>query len=143
MGCGVSKKKIPTEEPGKILKTTGVPEFDEQFNRAEEALEVIKKSKDRLQECKIDFVKCLGAEKHWSANNSFKELIKMMVVSLAIQGKGDLDQVGMVYEETCPYINVEKKKLTKPMKKMMVAYEILMEALNEIPERLSPFVPLL
>jgi hypothetical protein len=44
MGSGNSKRKIPLEEPGKILKTTGVPEFDAAFSQAEEAMAVISKS---------------------------------------------------------------------------------------------------
>ena len=42
MGCGASRKKIvPEEEFGKILLSTGVPEFDGAYNDVEDLLKLI------------------------------------------------------------------------------------------------------
>ena len=67
MGCGATKKKIPNEEPGKILRTTGVPEFDAAYQKCEEALALIKKDQSKLEQAKADFIKALGAEKQYAA----------------------------------------------------------------------------
>jgi hypothetical protein len=61
MGCGAIKKKIPSEESNKILKTTGVPEYDSLFAKCEDALELIRRYKSRLQEAREDFIERLGA----------------------------------------------------------------------------------
>ena len=85
MGGLIQKPIIPNEEPGILLRTTGIPEFDKQYQKVEETLGVIKKSKEKLEEAQADFISLLGAEGHFTANKSFKELIKMMLVCLAVQ----------------------------------------------------------
>lgn len=47
MGCGAARKKIvPEEEFGKILLSTGVPEFDGLYSDVEDVLKVISHQKE-------------------------------------------------------------------------------------------------
>ena len=47
MGCGASRKKIvPEEEFGKILLSTGVPEFDGIYTDVEDVLKLISHQKE-------------------------------------------------------------------------------------------------
>lgn len=107
MGCKLPKRIIPREEPGILLKKTGVPEFDSQYHRCEESLTVIKHAREKLEEAQGDFIRILGAEKHYAEKKSVPDLMKMMLVCLSVQGKGDLDSIGLTYEEESPFIDCQ------------------------------------
>lgn len=57
MGCSGYKQKIPDDEPGFLLKTTGIPEFDTTFKACEETLNIISYSKEKLDLATTKFVK--------------------------------------------------------------------------------------
>lgn len=114
MGALLRKPILPIEEPGIILRSTGIQEFDKQFQKVEETLGVIKKSKEKLEEAESDFISLLGAEGHFTAFRSHKMLIKMMLVVLSVQCRGKFEAIQLTYEDKSPFIDCSLQELKKP-----------------------------
>jgi hypothetical protein len=67
----------------------------------------------------------------------------MIAVCLSVQGKGDLESIGVTYLPNPPFISVRKSSLNKHHKKLMNDYFELLRLMDEIPLNLSKLVPLL
>lgn len=137
MGCLRSKSRIPPEEPGRTLLNTGIKEFDIVFKTCENAIRVLEECKSRLDYAISDFVKALGADKHYEHNSDMKQIVKMMLAVLAVEGKGNFEVIQVMYSHESPFIEVNLKKLRRPAKKMMSSYYDFTSTLNSIPEQLG------
>ena len=65
----------------------------------------------------------------------------MMMVSLSVISNGDLDNILLVYKDQSPFLELEKKKLKYESRKMFNAFIELLETMENLPEKLSPFIP--
>lgn len=137
MGCLRSKSRIPPEEPGRTLLNSGIKEFDVVFKTCENAIQVLDECKSKLDYAISDYVKALGAEKHYEHSSDMKQMIKMMLAVLAVEGKGNFEVIQVMYSHDSPFIEVNVKKLRRPAKKMMSAYYDMTSTLYSIPERLG------
>jgi hypothetical protein len=106
MGISGSRIKIPDEEPGKLIKSTGIPEFDKMFKKCEDTLNIIVYSKDKLDIATTKYIKSLGAHKHWEIAPGFRSLIKMMMTNLCVLANGDLSNLELTYIERSPFIEL-------------------------------------
>lgn len=65
-----------------------------------------------------DYVRSLGAERHWERKPNMQKLIKMMLTVFSAIGNGDLDVVGLQELDYPPYLDVNKKALPRSSKLM-------------------------
>jgi len=138
---GSSKSKIPPQVPGQYLFNTGVREFDSLFEKAEGPLKQLKEVRTELDMFTTDFVRHLGAEKHWELNPDLKHLCTMMLVVLAAEGNGNLECLGISYSAKPPYIHISEenlKKLRKRAKATVESFIFLMDYLQTIAPKLEP-----
>lgn len=82
----------------------------------------IEDSRNGLDLLTTDYVRSLGAEKHWELSPDLKEIIRMMLVVLSTAARGDLDKLGLTYTSESPYIRLEMKFLPKRIRNVMYAY---------------------
>ena len=64
-----------------------------------------------------------------------------MMVSLSVISNGDLDNIALVYKDQSPFLELNNKKLKYESRKMFNAYIELLEVMESLPEKLSPFIP--
>lgn len=140
MGCISGKSKIPAQKPGQILMNSGIPEFDKVFSKCEAPLKVIEDSRTALDLLTTDFVRSLGAEKHWEINPNLKDLMKMVLSVLSASGKGNLEAVGVSYTSEPPYLLVNRNALSKGTRKMMDYFYELVKGMSELEGKLDPII---
>jgi hypothetical protein len=137
MGAGKTKIKVPAVVQGQILYFTGIKEFDRYFIKGEGILRKIDEANVALDMLTMDFVKALGAEKHWEMNPDLKILISMMLAVLSTRGKGSLSYIELVYSHETPFLDANPKKLSMSQRRVLETYKLLTYGLVEFPERLE------
>jgi hypothetical protein len=137
MGCLGSRSKIPSEEPGRLLLNTGIKEFDETFLDCEKAIKVLKECQEKLDYQISEFIRYLGAEKHYIESIDMGEATMMILTVLAVECKGHFSRIQVVYMTEPPFIEVDMTKVRRSTRRMMNAFHELTEMLQTIPERLE------
>lgn len=137
MGCLGSRSKIPSEEPGRLLLNTGIREFDETFLTCEKAIKVLKECTEKLDYQISEFIRYLGAEKHYIESIDMGEATLMLLTVLAVECKGHFVRIQVSYMSEPPFIEVDMNKVRRSTRRMMNAFHELTEMLQIIPERLD------
>mmetsp|Transcript_1933 Transcript_1933/g.226 ORF Transcript_1933/g.226 Transcript_1933/m.226 type:complete len:100 (+) Transcript_1933:96-395(+) len=83
----------------------------------------IEDSRNNLDLRTTDFVRALGAEKHWELSPDLKEIIRMLLVIISTAARGDLDKLGLTYTSESPYIRLELRNVPKRVRNVMNAYQ--------------------
>jgi len=137
MGCLGSRSKIPTEEPGQLLLNTGIKEFDETFRTCEKAIKILKECREKLDYQVSEFIRYLGAGKHYIESIDMGEATMMILTVLAVECKGHFARIQVVYMPEPPFIEVDMSKVRRSTRRMMNAFHELTEMLQIIPGRLD------
>lgn len=137
MGCLRSKSKIPNEEPGRLLLNTGIKEFDSSFQTCESAIKILKECKEKLDYQISEFIRYLGAEKHFMTAIDMNEATRMLLTVLSVECKGNFEKIHVVYTPEQPFIEVQSNDLRRSTRKMLRAFHELTEMMKIIPERLE------
>lgn len=95
-------------------------------------MKTIDDSRTALDLLTTDFVRSLGAEKHWELNPDLKDLIKMMLVVLSASSRGDLDVLGLTYSSEAPYLHVSLHRVPKMARRIVRYYYDLIDGMDEL-----------
>mmetsp|Transcript_1934 Transcript_1934/g.227 ORF Transcript_1934/g.227 Transcript_1934/m.227 type:complete len:94 (+) Transcript_1934:108-389(+) len=90
----------------------------------------IEENRNGLDLLTTDFVRALGAEKHWELSPDLKEIIRMLLVIISTAARGDLDKLGLTYTSESPYIRLELRNLPKRIRNVMYAYQDLITGID-------------
>jgi hypothetical protein len=99
MGSG--KSKIPTKYSGQILLLTGFEDYDDFYGGLEKSIRRIKAIRLNIDFRLTDFILNLGAGKLWERTPDFLEILRMLIVVLAVNHKNEVN--GISYSQNQPY----------------------------------------
>lgn len=136
---GFSQSKIPESTPGQILKLTGVNEIDKVYEDLEDFAKDVDQIRTEVDLRFTDFIKSLGASKLWEIFNQLSEILRMYILVLAINLKGEIIQIGY-NEQELPYLIINKKHFPYNVRSLISDFEDYTFALKDAKERLQKIV---
>ena len=136
---GKSSSKIPVSYPDQVLKRTGIAKCDEHLCVLNKDVKAIDDIRTELDLRFTDFIRSLNASYIWEKCPEFKEMIKIMLVVLATNGKGSIT----TFIDEPPYIefgnNSSFNRMLFPVIKNFEAYidavDHLIVQLKELKQR--------
>ncbi|OMJ82646.1 hypothetical protein SteCoe_16564 [Stentor coeruleus] len=114
---GNNSSKVPTPHQGQALKLIGLKEYDDFYKSYESHVKRIDYIRTEVDLRFTDFIKSLGATKLWERCSKFQEMMKMMIIVLATNGKGDINSI--LWTEEPPYIQFVSHKYSKQIKRLI------------------------
>lgn len=125
---GSSSSKVPAPHQGQALKLIGLPDYDEFYKSYESHVKRIDHIRTEVDLRFTDFIKSLGATKLWERCSKFEEMMKMMIVVLATNGKGDINSI--LWTEEPPYIQFVSHEYSKQIKRLIEDFSQYVNRVN-------------
>lgn len=136
---GFSHSRIPETTPGQILKLTGIDLIDKIY----EDLEIFVREVDHIRTDVdlrfTDFIKSLGASKLWEIYSNLQEILKMYLLVLAINLKGETIRISY-NESLIPYIHINQKVFSYNVRRMISDFEDYTKALKDAKVKLNEVI---
>lgn len=132
---GGESSKIPSPYPGQLLKLTGIVEFDEVYEELEESIKEIEYCRIEIDLRFTDYIYSLGAPKLWERCSDFKETLRMMLVVLATNKKGNINSIR--YEPSPPYLHFVLAEYSYSIKALVDNFKSYVTTVHEISQELK------
>lgn len=136
---GFSHSQIPETTPGQILKLTGLEPIDDIYKELEIFVRKVDHIRTEVDLRFTDFIKSLGASKLWEIYSNLEEILKMYLLVLAINLKGETIRIN--YDQSIiPYIHVNAKVFPYNVRKVINDFEGYLHALKNAKENLNEVI---
>lgn len=112
--------KIPTSYPGQVLKLIGIDEIDIFYMTQEANIQRIDHVRTEVDLRFTDFLRNLGARKLWERCPNFQEVMRMLIVVLSTNGKGNIHSIA--WQDESPYINFESNVFSYKLRLLIEDY---------------------
>lgn len=125
---GNSKSKIPQKYSGQLLLLTGIQEYDEFYCSLERTIRKIKTVRLNIDFRLTDFILNLGAAKLWERKPNFLEILRMLIVVIAVNHKNEVR--GISYSENEPYMVVNTSHCPYKIKSLYDSFKEYIQAVH-------------
>lgn len=127
--------KIPSSYPGQVLKLTGIDEIDYFYMTQEPNIQRIEKARTEVDLRFTDFLRSLGSTKLWERCPNFQEVMRMMIVVIATNGKADINS--MEWTDDPPYIKFECNVFSYKLRLLIEDYSEYIQTVNSFNEEIK------
>ena len=132
---GNGKSKIPTKYSGQILLLTGFGEYDDFYRGLEKNIRKIKAIRLNIDFRLTDFILNLGAGRLWERTPDFLEILRMLIVVLAVNHKNEVN--GISYSKDHPYFICDTSHCPYKIKSLYNNYKDYIEAVDQAIKKLN------
>lgn len=126
---GNNKSKIPQKYSGQLLLLTGMPEYDEFYCNLEKNIRKIKAIRLNIDFRLTDFVLDLGAAKLWERKPNFLEILKMLIVVVAVNHKNEVKALN--YSKSEPYLVIDTSNCPYKIKSLYDSFKDYIQAVHQ------------
>lgn len=127
MGC--KKSKIPPIKPENSLHPIGLPYYDDIYAKVQAQLHKIDEVRTELDVRFTYFIRSLGTSRLWETNPDFKEIFRITLIVLAINGKDEIKKIE--FEENSLSVKIDLKDYKKAIHSLIKDFLAYIEAMKD------------